>query len=433
MALILIPRMANPTCGSPQTESSPIVTPVVEWAVDTGSPIIAHPALSETHLYVHNLAGRLSAIDRSTGDIAWERDFHSEGRSSPALSGDVLFVLSGDGMLHAIDSKTGETLWSFDSGAPEHPFRAFPLHAMKAKQGESPMEDFWDFSYGTPLVDETTVYYGDSDGCVRALDLSSGALKWSFQTGDVVHAPLALSGDAVLAASFDATLYAIDRSDGSLLWSFETGRDPNMHNQQGHIAAPVVFDGKVYLAGRDALLHVIELASGNLIEKRYQNGSWLVATPAIWKNRIFFGTSDTTYLFRARTQFVNDTTHEVDVGEPLFAGLTLHQGYLLVPTFGGRLLALDPVTLTRQWSFEPPSRKHDPHGMVDESGLVDLNTQFGLPAYGTHGGDYEACLKYFERFYSIGAFFSPPCVAGRTLWIGSADGFLYCLTLPNAS
>jgi len=430
MAMTLILTMANTTFGLPQPESSLIATPTLEWVVDTGSPIIVRPGLSETHLYVHNLEGRLSAIERKTGKVVWERDLKPEGRSSPTFSNDMLFVLSGAGILHAIDSKTGESLWSFDSGEPEHPFRAFPLHAMKDKRGESPLDDFWDFSFGSPLVDETNVYYGDSDGCVRALDSSSGTLKWSFQTGDVVHAPLALSGEVVLAASFDATLYAIDRSDGSLLWSFETGRDPNMHNQQGHIAAPVVFDGKVYLAGRDAFLYVIELTSGRLVEKRYQNGSWLIATPAIWRNRIFFGTSDTTYLFRARTQFVNDTTHEVDVGEPLFASITIHEHSLLVPTFGGRLLALDPDTLETKWIFKPPSRTQDPYGMVNDSGLVDLNSQFGLPAYGTHGGDYDACLNYFERFYSIGAFFSSPCVADRTLWIGSADGSLYCLTLP---
>ena len=48
--------------------------------------------------------------------------------------------------------------------------------------------DPWDMYESSPVVGQGAVYFGSGDGNVYALDQWTGALRWKFKTGDVVHA-----------------------------------------------------------------------------------------------------------------------------------------------------------------------------------------------------------------------------------------------------
>ncbi len=62
--------------------------------------------------------GHLTAIDATTGEIKWVKDFPESCYSGSATTaGNVTFVGRNDGELEAYNATTGDLLWSFQTGA----------------------------------------------------------------------------------------------------------------------------------------------------------------------------------------------------------------------------------------------------------------------------------------------------------------------------
>ena len=57
---------------------------------------------------------------------------------------------------------------------------------------------------------QASVYFGSGDHHVYAVDAGSGALRWKFETGNVVHASPAVADGVVYIGSWDRNLYALN-------------------------------------------------------------------------------------------------------------------------------------------------------------------------------------------------------------------------------
>ena len=55
-----------------------------------------------------------------------------------------------------------------------------------------------------------TVFVGDADGVLHALDAWTGALLWRFQAGDQITATPVIADGALYLGSWDGRLYAIE-------------------------------------------------------------------------------------------------------------------------------------------------------------------------------------------------------------------------------
>jgi outer membrane protein assembly factor BamB len=67
------------------------------------------------------------------------------------------------------------------------------------------------------------VYVGSDDNKVYALKASTGALLWSYATGDYVSSSPAVANGVVYVGSWDGNVYALNANTGVLLWSYTTG------------------------------------------------------------------------------------------------------------------------------------------------------------------------------------------------------------------
>lgn len=105
------------------------------------------------------------------------------------------------------------------------------------------MPDPFDVYLSSPMIFESAVYFGSSDGNVYAVDANTGNLKWKFKTGDVVHATPAIANGTVYVGSWDSNFYALDAATGKEKWRFKTGEDPDIHNQVGIQSSAAVMDG----------------------------------------------------------------------------------------------------------------------------------------------------------------------------------------------
>lgn len=80
-------------------------------------------------------------------------------------------------------------------------------------------------STSTPTVANGMVYVGSRDGSVYAVDATSGAQKWRFETRGKaqVNATPVVDAGSVYVGGWDGVFYALDATTGKPKWSFDAG------------------------------------------------------------------------------------------------------------------------------------------------------------------------------------------------------------------
>lgn len=133
------------------------------------------------------------AID--CGTKQWAFDFSSSLASS--ADGKTVFVGNGDKM-HAINAATGEEKWAFD------------LHGLSSNT--------WIISSPTLSADGSTLFFGSASsvtdaahGNLTAIDVTSGAQKWTFMSEELICSSPAISTDelTVFFGGDKGSLYAV--------------------------------------------------------------------------------------------------------------------------------------------------------------------------------------------------------------------------------
>ena len=67
------------------------------------------------------------------------------------------------------------------------------------------------------------VYFGSFGDKIYALNASTGALLWSYTTGNDVGSSPAVANGVVYVGCNDDNVYALNAHTGALLWSYATG------------------------------------------------------------------------------------------------------------------------------------------------------------------------------------------------------------------
>src|ERR1035438_4758976 len=202
----------------------------VKWTFHVKGQLISSPAVDGETIYIGSTGGFLYAVDRAAGTEKWKFETKSRIVSSPAVAGGLVYFGAYDSNFYAVDAATGKLKWKFQTGG-EWQFTAQHLHGFQP--AAEIMPDPWDCYLSSPAIWNGSVYFGSGDGNVYALDAATGALKWKFKTGDVVHASPAIADGMVFIGSWDSYFYALDAVTGAEKWRFKTGEDTISQNQGG--------------------------------------------------------------------------------------------------------------------------------------------------------------------------------------------------------
>jgi outer membrane protein assembly factor BamB len=281
------------------------------------------------------------------------------------------------------------------------------------------MADVFDVFLSSPVVARGTVYFGSGDRNVYALDADSGALKWKFQTGDVVHASPAYADGILYFGSWDSYFYAVDADSGKEKWRFHGGEDPLIHNQVGFQSSPAIVGGVVYTGCRDSNLYAIDAATGK--EKwRFNNaGSWVIASPAVVQGKVIFATSDSSLYHVLDAENGKPLARQQGkafvFSSPSVAGKVVYVGVL-----NGTLEARDLDTGDLLWAFETEASKRN------LGWPLTADRRFNVPML-FRSGWREATVIGTELQFSVGSVFSSPLIAEGVVYFGSTDGTLYAL------
>jgi outer membrane protein assembly factor BamB len=155
------------------------------------SNILSTPRFQDNLVFITSIAGMIYAVNADTGKEVWS--FLGERIvTDTKVSNGVLYTHSDLGVLRAFDARTGRVLWGARTGTAQN---------------------YWPGPYQTasaPDVYSNQVIVGGTDGDVSSYDSTTGAVKWSFRTGDWVMSSPRVSGDTVFVGSNDGWIYAIN-------------------------------------------------------------------------------------------------------------------------------------------------------------------------------------------------------------------------------
>lgn len=282
----------------------------------------------------------------------------------------------------------------------------------------------WSFKTGgrvfsSSVISGDELFIGSDYGHVYALNAMSGKLIWKFRTGGRVSSSPAYANNTVYFGSWDSYLYALNSENGSLKWKFKAGIDTVYYNQVGFQSSPVVYQGMVYSGCRDAHVYAIEAETGDLKWKYFNDFSWVIATPAIHNDTLYFETSDSHKLI-ALNAVNGKHLYTSDCKTYGFSSPALADGKIYLGNQGGSLMAFETATGKTLWEFQTPAAK------ANRDSIIAPNGEFNNAKIFTENS-YDANLKAVDLIYTLGSVLSSPAVWNGMVFFGSTDSCVYAL------
>lgn len=196
---------------------------------------MASPLVFNDKIYVPNTDGYLYILDMEGKQAADPIELGGALWSTPSTDGTLLYVTSLDHHLHIIDPSGGASIDPIDLGgaAPGSPVIgkdgayvgsfASTIEFVKADGSHKAIATAKNWIWGSPALDNETLYYADLNGSIYSLDLASGSQNWDAvqPDGPVVASPLVV-GDQVYVATESGSFFALDR-DGKTVWEKAVG------------------------------------------------------------------------------------------------------------------------------------------------------------------------------------------------------------------
>lgn len=371
------------------------------WTHTTGSPAtrVAHPALSSnlTLQWVADIGEGDSRKHRITAD--------------PVVADGRIFTLDAQSIVTAT-STAGATLWQADLRPPR--------------------DQAGDASGGGLVVSGDTVYVSIGFGVLAALDTATGALRWTQQLDASGSGTPAVSGDLVYLTAGDNTGWAVNRRDGTVQWQIGSSGDTN--NVLGAPAPAITDDLAIFAFGSGEVQSVFRLGGLNrwdasVLGKRpgraLSNVSDVTAAPVVSGGRVFVGNQsgriaaldvDTgARLWTARDGAIGPVW---PVGGSIFALSDLNELIRLDAVDGGKIWGV-PLPNFTETKPRRQSRVVPQHGPIVAGGRVIVASGDGaLRSFDPASGALVASVAL------PGGATSAPVVAGRTLYVVSAQGQL---------
>jgi outer membrane protein assembly factor BamB len=312
------------------------------WTYHAGSLVEFPPSIGFNRLYFSTNSGNVTAINMKTGKKAWK---YRSGRcvaASPALGtqqhGTVYTVFlnkppcnakRGLGEVVAFSAGFGKIRWRKTIGASET----------------------------SPLLVGNTLYVGDWNGRIWALDARSGRTKWVSGSHGPIKGALAYSDGRLYVGSYDGHVYCIGAAHGRQIWKAKSqGR---LYGHARFYSTPAVAYGRVYIGGTDGKVYSYGATSGK-IAWSHGTGGYVYASPAIWNQEVLVGSYNKRfYAFDAAT---GDVKWTFEANAPISGSATVIGDVVYFATLGtktkGTTYAPNARTGKQLWSY--PDGKYTP-------------------------------------------------------------------------
>jgi outer membrane protein assembly factor BamB len=173
------------------------------------------PTLYEDKFLVGFSDGTLAALDRTRGDLHWQRRV-GEGRypdilGSPVVVGEDIVVAGYSEPLVGLHAESNNVRWRLDVGGSGAAIAG-------GESGSVPSGSF------APEGEHMFIFHGGEDGKLRCVDTRTGAMLWEWdsESESALTAPVATEAGLLVGAAA-GTLYLIHPSTGMEIWRWRPG------------------------------------------------------------------------------------------------------------------------------------------------------------------------------------------------------------------
>lgn len=247
------------------------------WLSDAiGENYFSSPVVSGGLVYVSTYAGRLYAMDSSTGHVRWSSAAASASTSSnlstPAVIDGTVYICLQDHRLYAFDARSGKPRWVSADG---------------------------DVVNSSPIVADGVVYV-TGDGRVSAFDAATGRLRWSSAALGSSYPPVAVANGVVYAGisgqgAGTGRVAALNAASGQTLWISDF-----VHGGTDINSAPTVANGLVYIGDGNGGVAAFDASSGHVRWVTPATSGSTGSSPEV-ANGVVYLSEDKIYAFNATT------------------------------------------------------------------------------------------------------------------------------------
>ena len=388
----------------------------IKWKFKTGAKVLSSPAVGGGTVFVGSADHFVYALSAADGSVKWRYKTAGAVNSSPAVAAGTVFVASLDGNVYALDAADGKLRWKFKTGG-ERRFTAPGIHG--AMPRTELMADPFDVFLSSPAVVGETVYIGSGDHHVYAIDAQSGAMRWTFETGDVVHASPAIAAGVLYIGSWDRNLYALDAATGAPIWKFQTGDDTDTYNQIGIASSAAVAAGTVFFGCRDGHFYAVDAKTGARKWAHDNQGGWVIASPAVDRGIVYFPTSDG-QRFKALDAATGATVYDLPSKAVSFSSPVVVNDAVIYGTSDGWLHVVNAGTGRTKAEFQTEGSKENGAKYIDAAGNMKSAALYP-------DATLDGMIIGLDRMFSLGSVLSSPVVVEGVVYFGSTDGNVYAV------
>lgn len=297
----------------------------------------------------------------------------------------------------------------------------------------------WAFKAGnairsTPLVLGNKIFIGSADNYMYALD-TSGNISWKFKADAAVHSSAAAFKNMICFSSRANTIYMVNQSTGKLKWQKQLDTDlPYEWSFDYYISSPLISGATIYIGSGDGNLYALDAADGN-IKWKFNTGSRVRSTPAMYDNKIYFGDcAGKVYALDKSTgklawQFATngDTLKNENFGfdrKAVIASPAISYNAVVVGSRDGYLYAIDAQTGKKKWEYN-----YNVSWIISSVAIKD-----SIVVTGTSDGRFINALnlrngKELWRYAVSAPVWSSPSIVNDKVFNAVNDGNVYCLDL----
>jgi len=251
-----------------------------EFAADTlWWDLGTSPVLTKNHLViacVQSGPSYLAGFDKQTGDVAWKVDRMldapeeaNQTYSTPLVlehQGREMMVVLGADHVTGHDAADGKELWRVG--------------------GFNPDQDKYFRSISSPVASDGIILAPYSRGTtLTAITLEGKQLWRKTEISADVPTPAATE-DRAYICNDQGRIACIDLKSGEITWSLETGKNRNAFS-----ASPILAGRHLYACREDGAVFVVDVDKHEVVGKS-EMGEFTVSTPVFVNNRILIRTAD---------------------------------------------------------------------------------------------------------------------------------------------
>lgn len=263
-----------------------------KWSVDLDQDLSSGVGVNAGLALVGSYSGEVIALDSASGAELWRTQLSSEILSAPQSNGKYVAVQTQDSFIYGLDAATGEKLWQYESQMPKLTLRgtsapvitdtavyagfsngklmAFnPSNGLllwekriASSKGRTDLEKVVDID-GTPQLVDSILYVASLNGRVAAVSRADGRPLWAKDASS--HQPLAVSSGLLFLSSSDDAVVAYQASSGLELWQ-------NNQLLRRSITGPQVLGNYVAVVDFEGILHLMKQGDGEFVYRTKVDG-----------------------------------------------------------------------------------------------------------------------------------------------------------------